>query len=197
MSDRPIGPLILVVGPSGAGKDTILKGARATLAASPFIYFPRREITRAPGGAEDCIPVREADFEWRRNAGAYCLSWRAHGLCYGIPRDVTDHLVDGRAVAVNVSRSVIDDAVRSFRSVAVVHVTASPDVLRKRLAARRRETAEEIARRLDREAARSINAPRRFDIVNDGHPADAITAFVRALERIHPTLQEDRHPVNA
>ncbi|MGA7013248.1 MAG: phosphonate metabolism protein/1,5-bisphosphokinase (PRPP-forming) PhnN, partial [Pseudolabrys sp.] len=50
-----IGPgrLVLVVGPSGAGKDTVITGAKAACAADSTFVFPRRVVTRPASDAED------------------------------------------------------------------------------------------------------------------------------------------------
>ena len=142
------GVLVLVVGPSGAGKDTLLQAARQTLADDPRFRFVRRVITRpADAGGEAHEAVTEAEFATRD----FALQWQAHGLRYGIPADA----IAGGVVAVaNVSRTVIADAVLNF-PVRVIEVTAPPDILMERLASRGREAAADIATRL----ARSVTVP--------------------------------------
>lgn len=170
--------LVLVVGPSGAGKDTLLDGARAALAGDPRFRFVRRIITRpAQAGGEAHEAVTEAAFAARD----FALSWGAHGLRYGIPADIADDLAAGRVVIANVSRGVIADAARRF-PVRVIEVTAPPAVLAARLAARGREAAADIAARLARNVALPDGVP--VDVVmNDAEVADGIARFVGALTR--------------
>lgn len=170
--------LVLVVGPSGAGKDTILSMARQALAGDDRFRFVRRVITRpADAGGEDHEFVSEAAFAAR----SYALQWRAHGLCYGIPSDAVQDLERGIIVVANVSRAVIGQAAERF-PIRVIEVTAPPDILAQRLVGRGRETEEDVARRM----ARAVPMPERISVVtvvNDRTPAEAADLFITALYR--------------
>ena len=176
------GTLTLIVGPSGAGKDTLIRGAREALAGEWRFVFPRREITRpVQAGGEAHIAVSEAEFAARQARGAYALSWRAHGLGYGIPAGIHDALAAGRIVVVNASRTAIAPARRRYADVAAIHVTAPDAVLRHRLQTRGREAHEDIAARVERAAALDVAGPGVVTLVNDLPPAQAIANFVRIL----------------
>jgi len=175
--------LILIVGPSGAGKDTLMNGARAALADNPRFRFVRRVITR-PGdmGEEAHESVTEQAFELRREAGDFALTWRAHGLHYGVPADITMDLARGRVVVVNVSRAVVAEAAARF-PVGVVAVAAPATVLARRLAARGREDAVDVARRL----SRAIELPlpvERERVMNDGTIEAGVRRMVAAINRV-------------
>lgn len=181
------GVLVLVVGPSGAGKDTLLNGARGVLSAADYM-FPRREITRpSDEGGEEHIPIDMDTFRVRCVEGAYGLFWRAHGLGYGLPLRMDDWLAEGRLVAVNASRSVVAQARDRYARVAVVTVTAPPAVLTARLTARGREAADDIARRVARAAMPTPRGPGVYEVMNDGREEQAIQRFVSLLERLHAT----------
>ncbi len=175
------GTLVLVVGPSGVGKDSIIAGAGARLCGDPRILFARRLITRpADAGGEDHIAVSPAEFAAQRDAGGLMLHWNAHGLDYGLSTELDAELVDGKCVVANVSRTIVVDARARLAPVLVIAVAASPVVLAARLAARGREEAADIAARLARSDALS---PSNADLVidNDGPLEDAIDRFVAVL----------------
>lgn len=174
--------LFLIVGPSGAGKDTLLDAARRELAGDPRFRFARRDITRPrEAGGEQHNPIDAATFASHRAAGAYALQWEAHGLGYGIPADIATDLQAGRVVVASVSRGVIEDAARRF-PVRVLEITAPAGLLAQRLAARGREGAADIAARL----ARIVPLPGSIDavtIVNDGTPEQGAARVLAELRR--------------
>lgn len=186
--------LVLVVGPSGVGKDTLLIGARAVLAGDKRFRFVRREITRpADAGGEEHDPVDPESFELRREAGAYALWWEAHGLRYGVPSDIVFDLEAGRVVVVNVSRATIARAAGRF-AVQVVEVTAPAELVAQRLARRGRESGAELARRL----ARQVEIPPGVKverISNDTDPQQAVARLVAVLQRLAGDLTRPAPPV--
>ncbi|MDN5000451.1 phosphonate metabolism protein/1,5-bisphosphokinase (PRPP-forming) PhnN [Bradyrhizobium sp. GCM10027634] len=147
-----IGPgrLVLVVGPSGAGKDTLLRLAQATCAGDPDVVFPRRIVTRASSADEDNIAVSADEFARARDQGDFAVHWDAHGHFYALPRQINDDIRAGRAVVANVSRTVVAALRQAYANVVVVAITAPPDVLAQRLAARARHSDGNIAERLAR-----------------------------------------------
>jgi ribose 1,5-bisphosphokinase len=165
--------LILVVGPSGAGKDTLLQGASARL---PDARFVRRVITRpADSGGEDHEPATDVAFDQRD----FALRWEAHGLRYGIPQDIVDDLSRGRVVVANVSRGVIAEAAARF-PVHVIEITAAPETLAARLVARGREGAADMAARLGRSMSVPANVP-ATRVLNDGSMEEGVACLTAAI----------------
>lgn len=176
------GTLVLVVGPSGAGKDTLMDAARAALAGDDGFRFARRLITRpAMAGAEDHDSCDEAGFAAARERGELALGWAAHGLHYGIPMRELAGIADGQVVIANISRGEIAEAEKLARRVVVVEITAPPAALAKRLAARGRESEADIAARLAREAPLTTARAELRTILNDRSVAEAAEELLLLL----------------
>ncbi|MBO9465266.1 phosphonate metabolism protein/1,5-bisphosphokinase (PRPP-forming) PhnN [Tropicibacter sp. R15_0] len=172
------GRVIAVVGPSGVGKDSVMAGL---MAADGSYQLVKRDITRAAElGGEDFTSLSPAQFAERQEAGAYCLSWQAHGLSYGIPARVQEQANAGQNYLINLSRAVLAEAHEVFADFRVLNLTASAEVLAKRLAGRGRESAEGIAQRLARSGADLPAHLRVVTVSNNGALADTI-AEARAL----------------
>lgn len=175
--------LMLVIGPSGAGKDTLLDGARRELAGQTRFRFVRRVITRLPQpGMEDNDYADTETFRQLRELGEFALSWEAHGLCYGIPADIADTLRSGGVAVASVSRSVIADAAARYPT-GIIEIVAPPDILARRLAARGREDAAAVTARL----ARAVPLPADLAVtrlVNDRSVAEGVNGLVDLLRAI-------------
>ncbi len=173
--------LVAVVGPSGAGKDTLMAGARARLGpADPRFRFVRRSITRpASAGGEGHEALDRNAFLRRRDSGGFALWWEAHGLLYGIPRDIEADLAAGRCVVANLSRRALAEADARYPLLAL-EITAPPDLLAARLATRGRDDPAAIAARLAREALLPPSVPVRR-VLNDGTPEAGIAQVTAAL----------------
>jgi len=174
------GRLFVVVGASGVGKDTLLKGA---CSAQGGPHWVRRVITRPETkGGEPFEGVSQDEFARREANGAFALAWRAHGLSYGIPRNELAPLGQGRDVVFNGSRAELPAAAAVFTALTVIHITAPADVLAARLAVRGRESADQIAARL----ARSVDAvPPELPVIeicNDATPEEGIAKLCDALQ---------------
>jgi ribose 1,5-bisphosphokinase len=179
------GTMVVVVGPSGAGKDTLMALAAAHFAGSADAHFVRRVITRgADAGGEDHLSVSESDFDAMQRAASFAVWWSAHGLKYGIPASVFDDLSKGRLVIGNGSRSVLDRFETAFSQLTIINITARPEVLAERLQARGRESREDILKRLAREAPVIEGRYDVIDIDNSGALADASRAMIEALEAV-------------
>jgi ribose 1,5-bisphosphokinase len=168
-----IGPghLILVVGPSGAGKDTLLAHVRHATRDADSVIVARRVVTRAPAAAEDHDSLTAAEFDKAVADGAFAIWWGAHGNKYAIPISAEDAIRAGRTIYCNVSRAAVAPARARYARVTAVLVTAPEEVLRQRLAARGRSSDGDVARRVAR--ATQVDIQPDVVIVNVGPVAEA------------------------
>jgi ribose 1,5-bisphosphokinase len=181
------GALVLVVGPSGAGKDTLIGMARALCGQETQndarIVFPRRIVTRPASTAEDHDSVTPAQFDLAAGQGAYAFWWEAHGLKYALPAAIDAELRAGRTVVCNVSRAVVAELRARYARVTVVLVTAPREVLLSRLAGRGREGGGDVAERLDRGDSAVADFAPDIVIENVGDPHLGAARLAEVLQR--------------
>ena len=178
-----IGPgrLVLVVGPSGAGKDTLIARARAACHDDDSVVFPRRIVTRPPSAFEENEFMPAAAFEQAAARGAFAFWWSAHGHLYAIPLAVDFDIEAGRTVVCNVSRTVIGSVRGRYANVVTVLVTAPREVLGARLAVRDRPSDGRIADRINR--GEPAGGKLRADVVinNIGEPETGARKLLDAV----------------
>jgi len=175
------GRLIAVVGPSGVGKDSVMEGLAA---ADPSLHLVRRTITRAPElGGEDYDAVSVEKFNELAAAGHFAVHWGAHDLQYGIPASIQTVLACGQDCLANFSRTALAAGDAAFAHFCVLNISARPETLVTRLAARGRESQAQIAKRLAQATKPLPDGLKVMTISNDGALEDTVT---RALSLLQP-----------
>lgn len=176
------GRLIYLMGPSGAGKDSLIDAVRPQLAQAN-VHVARRVITRsAEAQGEAAQSVSPARFHELLANDAFALHWQANDLAYGIPAHIDGWLRAGQAVLVNGSRAHLEQARRRYPDVLAVLLTVRPEVLRERLLKRGREDLEAIERRLARNA--------QVEVGEGVHIVDNSADLQLAVQRFMTLLSE-------
>jgi ribose 1,5-bisphosphokinase len=128
----PLAPLVYVMGPSGAGKDSLLRFARTRVAGIHPIAFAHRYITRPPTpGDENHIALSEPEFDLRRSRGLFAMDWRAHGLRYGIGIEIDLWRKAGFVVVVSGSRAHFAVSLETSENVVPVLITATASMAKR------------------------------------------------------------------
>jgi phosphonate metabolism protein PhnN/1,5-bisphosphokinase (PRPP-forming) len=175
--------IIAVVGPSGSGKDTLLRYAAGAFAQRQDIVLARRYITRPPDHNEDNYFIDPVGFSHLRKSGFFLSTWEAHCNYYGIAR----HSIDGSngysTIICSISRSAILDFEKTCTTTTIL-VTARKDILRQRLLARSRESGKEIEQRLGL-AAQKVRAKNLITFDNSGELDKSCAGFTALLKQLH------------
>lgn len=164
LSNKKPGWFVAIVGPSGAGKDTIINAVHQALKNNPEFLFVRRTITRKAGinsfddhaetsqniGNEDNIGVSLEQFLELSEKASFSLQWFAHGIHYALPIGIVDEVRKGKIVIANVSRAELEHAKELFGKVFVIEINAPIGILKERLLSRKREKITDIEERLER-----------------------------------------------
>jgi guanylate kinase len=190
MHDAGPGKLLVVSGPSGAGKTTVLKEvyrrARQPLVASVSA------TTRPPrAGEQDGVAyhfLTPEEFQRRREAGEFieCFEVFGHKYWYGtLWSEVTPRLAAGKWVVLEIDVQGAAAVLEKFPAANTFFVRLdSLEELERRLRGRGSETPESLARRLET-ARRELELADRyqFQIINDDLDR-AAAEFCRHLDQL-------------
>ena len=168
------------MGPSGAGKDAVIHEAHKKLNKNKHLYFSRRHVTRPVSDPQE-ISLSVEEFAGYKRNGMFALDWEAHGLSYGVSKIIDSHLANGKTVVVNGSRAYLREALIRYPSLLAVQITAPRDLIRARLIARGRESAEAIEARLSRSPAFDTPPSWLVNIDNSGTLEQSVSAFTALL----------------
>lgn len=167
--------IILIVGASGVGKDSLIK----SLKNQTNINFVKRYITREPDKNESNYYVDIEAFELLKNKDFFASTWQAHTNNYGIAKS---DIKDGLNI-ISISRSAIKDFEVLYENVTTINITVSREILQKRLEARGRESKEEIEKRLNR-TYKTIEAKNLIDFDNSESLENSSENFLELIKKI-------------
>lgn len=169
--------IVLIVGPSGVGKDTLLKGAKKQLKDN--VNFVRRYITRKPDKNEKNFFVDKYAFELLKHNSFFASTWDAHGNFYGIAKNSIKNKVN----IISVSRSKVSDFEKQYDKVFTINISVSKEELRNRLMLRKRESMEEIEKRLNR-SYEKIDAKNLIEFDNSKDIDESIKDFIELIKKL-------------
>jgi len=184
-----VGRLFYLMGPSGSGKDTLLRAVLSHIQSDPGLqpHLPvqaRRFITRAAdAGGEAHQSVTKAEFEQLLQQGQFCMNWQAHGNHYAISSEVLRSLSHGRNVLVNGSRAYLSSARDVVPDLVALLVEVPEAILHKRLQARARESDSELAARMSRKIDLAADSEGVFVIDNSVELEESVQTFCDLIIR--------------
>jgi guanylate kinase len=193
----PGAQLVIISGPSGVGKDTIIDALRGRPRDADYHYVVTCTTRPPRPGEVDGVSYHFLDrerFLALRDSGGLLEANEVHGNWYGTPRvEVRDALVAGHDVILKIDvqgaqqvKERVDEALLVFI------VPPSLEALFGRLRARATETADQLELR-QRNAAIELARQEDYDhvVVNETgqveRTAETIDAIIADTHRLHPT----------
>jgi len=185
------GTLILVVGNSGSGKDSIINGVSEKYPLDlKKVYIVKRYITRPPSKTEDNYFISSEEFNEMGKKGKFALQWHIYGLDYGVPIEIEEWLKNGHTVIVNVSRTIINDTRKKYKNLKVVFIEVPFEITLQRLKIRERESEQGLKERIERARNNQKFPEADFEIDNSGELDEAINQF---LNYVISLVKDNKH----
>ena len=182
------GILVLVVGNSGSGKDSIISGVVKRFPSNlKEIHLTQRYITRPASETENNIAITPEVFKEMSLQDKFALQWHIYDLDYGVPIDIDDWLKKGHTIIVNVSRTIVKRARSIYHNTLIVFIDVPFDITLQRVKERARESGKLLQQRIKR-AKENQNFPDAdFIVDNSGELEIAVNQFLSYLMRVVKT----------
>ena len=184
------GILVLVVGNSGSGKDSIISEVVKRFPSNlKEIHLTQRYITRTSSKTEDNIAITPKIFKEMSLQKKFALEWHIYDLDYGVPIDIDDWLKKGHPVIVNVSRTIVKKARSIYRNILVVFIKVPFEITFQRIKERARESGKQLQERIQRAKDNQTFPDADFIVDNSGELEIAIDQFLSYLIRVVKTKE--------
>lgn len=174
MASVPPGKLVVLSGPSGVGKTTVLGGLfeKCSLPLVRSVSATTRPPREGEQDGVDYYFLTEDEFSRRRRAGEFleCFQVYGRGHWYGtLESEVASGLAAGKWVVLGIDVQGAAAVVEKFPDTITIFLRPSSwEELEARLRNRQTETEEEIQKRLARARSELALADRyRYQVVND------------------------------
>ena len=184
------GVIVLVVGNSGSGKDSIISEVVKRFPSNlKEIHLTQRYITRPSSKTEDNIAITPKIFKEMSLQKKFALEWHIYDLDYGVPIDIDDWLKKGHPVIVNVSRTIVKKARSIYRNILVVFIKVPFEITFQRIKERARESGKQLQERIQRAKDNQTFPDADFIVDNSGELEIAIDQFISYLIRVVKTKE--------
>ena len=169
--------IVLIVGSSGVGKDTLLRKAKLLLDNN--FNFVKRYITRKPCENEDNFYLDAEALNILKSNKFFVSTWNAHNNSYAIAKNSIRNCTN----IISISRSKIKEFEDIYENVFTINITVSKGELKKRLENRARESKEEINKRLNR-TYEKIEAKNLIDFENSKELDESVKEFCNLIKSL-------------
>jgi phosphonate metabolism protein PhnN/1,5-bisphosphokinase (PRPP-forming) len=185
---RQIGYLVIFIGSSGSGKDSLIHTSYERLLAENIpIHRVKRWITRPSHHSERFHSVSQKTFHRAIENKTFLLWWHIYSTFYGIPQfEIFPYLSKGKIVLVNLSRAMCTKALELVPKAKIVLIKVPSNLAEERIKRRSREKGKDLEARLKR-LHENIEIPfPELVLYNDGTldtSTEILVEFLRALSR--------------
>lgn len=181
-----IGKLVIFVGSSGSGKDSLIYASFKRLSDEYIpVHRVRRWITRPNHHSERFNSVSKTVFLSAVKNNQFALWWSIYDTYYGVEKaEIDPHLIEGKLVLVNLSRTMCTKALELYPDAIIILVRVPVYIAEKRIHKRDREDGKNLEARLRRLHAK-VNIPfPELLLQNDGTldaSTEVLVHYLKAL----------------
>ena len=180
--------LIVFVGPSGSGKDTLMVKARDQfLAVDLNCHIVQRWITREPDETEGFQSVTIDEFKKAIERNVFALYWNIYGNYYGVPVSEIDSYLEKGIVLLNLSRAELSKLKQIYPDARIILVEVASDLAEERIRQRRRDQGDMLEARIKR-LQENVDLPVVPDLIVKNNVRAINSTLVIVLEFLRASL---------